>query len=39
MIDPTGSGSAQMIMDQIKAYQTRVEQKHINLKLQFPRRR
>ena len=28
MIDPTGYGSAQMIMDQIKAYQTRVEQTH-----------
>ena len=28
MIDPTGSGSTQMIMDQIKAYQTRVEQTH-----------
>ena len=28
MIDPTVYGSAQMIMDQIKAYQTRVEQTH-----------
>ena len=26
MIDPTGASSAQMIMDQIKAYQTRVDE-------------
>ena len=28
MIDPTGASSAQMIMDQIKAYQTRVSETH-----------
>jgi flagellar hook-basal body complex protein FliE len=28
MIDPTGTGSAQMIIDQIKAYQARVGQTH-----------
>ena len=28
MIDPTGASSAQMIMDQIKAYQTRVNETH-----------